>query len=254
MSRSPGTRARGWTWKTASCPGGCGRPCTTTTARRRSSASAPRSSPCCALLARAERDGVVPGGGALAGVVGVRHHRHAHEPRRLPAAEPPVVVVEVARLPPPAADLSRPALEHEHARAVGVGIGERGALRHAAVPDIVDDGAGRILAVERPVELVPGAHPDPRLLRVVAEGHVDARGVVVAGLAEGIALLQHARDLPAPGDHLVHARVQVEGTIERGSGGLALRAEAPALAVRYHGVARMACDAREGQRLPARWQ
>src|SRR4030095_986236 len=167
MARSPRTRARGWTWKTASCPGWCGRRCTTTTARRRSSAFAPRSSPCCALLARAERDGVVPGGGAARGRGVPAPPPPPPDRRGPPAEEPPVVVVEVARLRHPAADLSRPALEYEHARAVGVGIGERGALRHAAVPDIVDDGAGRILAVERPVELVPGAHPDPRLLRVV---------------------------------------------------------------------------------------
>src|SRR5258705_998199 len=155
MSRCPRTRARGWTWKTASCPGSCGRPCTTTTARRRSSASAPRWSPCSVLLAGPERDGVVPGGGALAGVVGIRHHRHAHEPRRLPAEEALVVVVEVAGLGHPAADLAAAAFEHEHARAVGIGVGQGGILRQPAVPDIVDDGAGRILTVERPVELEP---------------------------------------------------------------------------------------------------
>src|SRR5882724_4831352 len=124
MSRCPRTRTRGWTWKTASCPGSCGRPCTTTTARRRSSASAPRWSPCSVLLAGPELDGVVPGGGALAGVVRIRHHR--------PAEEPFVVVVEVAGLGRPAADLAAAALEHEHARAVGVGVGQGGILRQPA--------------------------------------------------------------------------------------------------------------------------
>src|SRR5215510_8722029 len=53
----------------------------------------------------AEGEGVVPGDRALAGVVGVGHHRDALDARRVAADDAPVVLVDVAALlDPPAGE------------------------------------------------------------------------------------------------------------------------------------------------------
>ena len=162
--------------------------------------------------------------------------------RRLAAEEPPVVGEDVARLGDPPAHLGGAAAHDDHLGAIGVGVVERGADRQAVVPDVVEHRARRIGAVEQPVGPVRRALPRGRLGGVVAEGDVDARGIVVALARAGVGVDEDVVDLPAPGQPRIGAQIEIERAIERGGGRLAARLEHPALAVAHHAVARVARD------------
>lgn len=106
----------------------------------------------------------------------------------------------VAALVHPASGAPGAALQHDHARALGVGVGQHRAHGLAVVPDVGEGGVGQLGAAHGAGHGQTRAGGEIQVGVVHAEAQVEARGVVVAALARHVGAGQgRIQALHAPG-------------------------------------------------------
>jgi hypothetical protein len=152
----------------------------------------------------------------LAGLVGVGGDGDAGQPQRRVAEGGQKVGADVTAFIDPAPGERAAGAQHQHARAIGIGIRLPGADRMPVVPDVVDRGIGQLGAVDAARQPERHARRDAEPLGRHLEAQVDARGVVVAGFPRHVGALQRRIDAPAPAQD--RRRRQVDGHRPRQQG------------------------------------